>query len=139
MQTTVLVRDATTLRRPTQPKAEAEDYTFVLDLLSERVTVRELIRSRVYQEVQEYNAKQPEYFRGLVVPSDAERTRNGLRLRKPRKIDWEQQCEQAIAAFTQNGFLILVNDEQVTELDEIVEVEIDTTITFLKLVPLVGG
>lgn len=137
MQTTVMVRDATTLKRPTQP--EPEDHTFILELLSERVTVRELIRSRVYQEVQEYNVKQPEYFRGLVTPSDAERTLNGLRLRKPRRIDWEQQYAQALGAFSQNGFLILVDDEQATELDEVVEVSIDTTVTFLKLVPLVGG
>ena len=30
---------------------------FVMDLLTERITVRELIRSRVYQEVQDYNLK----------------------------------------------------------------------------------
>src|SRR5205807_9397876 len=30
----------------------------VLDLLTERITVRELIRSRVYQEVQDYNVNQ---------------------------------------------------------------------------------
>ena len=137
MPTTVLVRDATSLKRPTQP--QPEDHTFIVDLLSERVTVRELIRSRVYQEVHEYNAKQPEYFRGLVMPSDAERTLNGPRLRKPRKIDWEAQLEEALAAFTHNGFLILVDDEQVTELDEVVEIEMGTTVTFLKLVPLVGG
>lgn len=137
MQTTIVVRDATTLKRPAQ--TDQEDHTFLLNLLSEQVTVRELIRSRVYQEVQEYNAKQPEHFRGLVIPSDAERTLNGPRLRKPRTIDWEAQYEQALAAFDQNGFLILVDDEQVTELDELIEVDLSTTVTFLKLVPLVGG
>lgn len=137
MQTTVLVRDATTLKRPTH--TQPEDQCFVVDLLSERVTVRELIRSRVCQEVQEYNAKQPDYFRGLVIPSDAERTLNGPRLRKPRQIDWEAQLEEALAAFAQNGFLILIDDEQVTELDEIVAIKMGTTVTFLKLVPLVGG
>src|SRR5689334_22319102 len=37
---------------------------FPLELLTERITVRELIRSRVYQEVQDYNRKTPDYFRG---------------------------------------------------------------------------
>ena len=39
-----------------------------LELLTERVTVRELIRSRVYQEVQDYNTRQPDEFRGLIQP-----------------------------------------------------------------------
>lgn len=139
MPTTVMVHDATTLKRPNEQQKEPEVQGFVLDLLSERVTVRELIRSRVYQEVHEYNAQQPEHFRMLVEPSDAERTLNGLRLRKKRKINWEAQFKQAVDAFERNGFLILVDDLQVADLDEIVEIELGTTVTFLKLVPLVGG
>ena len=37
-----------------------------LGFLTERVTARELIRSRVYQKVSEYNARQGGVFRGLV-------------------------------------------------------------------------
>ena len=33
-----------------------------LDFLTERVTARELIRSRIYQEVQDYNTKRPDHF-----------------------------------------------------------------------------
>src|SRR5512133_239049 len=55
-----------------------------LDVLAETITVRELIRSRVYQEVQDYNLRQRTNagttFRGLVTPSDAERTLNGVKL-----------------------------------------------------------
>jgi len=110
-----------------------------LEFLDERITVRELIRSRVYQEVTEYNARMPEYFRGLVQPTDAERVLNGYRVRERRRLDWEAQYEKAIAAFQGNGFMILVDDRQVTELDEAVEVRHDSAVTFLKLVPLVGG
>ena len=35
-----------------------------LELLTERLSVRELIRSRVFQEVKDYNARKPEFFRG---------------------------------------------------------------------------
>lgn len=115
------------------------DRTFVLDFLTERITVRELIRSRVYQEVKDYNTRQPEVFRGLVQPTDTERTLNGYKLRKPRQINWEKQFDKAIAAFLGNGFLILVDDEQVTELDEEITIAPETAVTFLKLVPLVGG
>lgn len=110
-----------------------------LEFLNERVSVRELIRSRVYQEVTEYNARLPEYFRGLVQPTDAERALNGYRLRERRKLDWEAQYQKAIQAFQGNGFMILVDDRQVVELDAEVELRHDSTVTFLKLVPLVGG
>lgn len=78
-----------------------------LEVLTERITVRELIRSRVYQEVQDYNLKRPELFRGLVQPTDAERTLNGFKLPKGRQIDWHEQYEKAVEAFQQNLVIIL--------------------------------
>ena len=49
-----------------------------LEFPTERITVRELIRERVYQEVQDFNLKSDEQvFRGLVQPTDAERVLNG--------------------------------------------------------------
>ncbi len=98
-----------------------------------------MIRTRVANEVSDYNLSQPEYFRGLVQPTDAERSLNGFKMRKGRMIDPEKQLELAIKAFYSNGFILLVNDRQVDELDEEIEIRPDTTVTFLKLVPLVGG
>ena len=99
----------------------------------------DLIRARVYREVHDYNLRQPEYFRGLVQPTDAERTLNGFKVRQGRRLDPEKQFKKAVASFYRNGFLVLVNDRQVDELEEEVEIRPDTTVTFLKLVPLVGG
>jgi hypothetical protein len=110
-----------------------------LDLLTERVTVRELIRSRVYQEVQDYNRRQPETFRGLVQPTDAEQTLNGFRVRDRREIDWKDQFEKACDAFERNGFFVLVNDRQPDSLDEELTIDPTTRVSFVKLVPLVGG
>jgi hypothetical protein len=110
-----------------------------LDLLTERVTVRELIRSRVYQEVQDYNRRKPETFRGLVRPTDAEETLNGFRVRTHRQLDWKQQFETACDAFERNGFFVLVNDRQPDSLDEELTIDPTKTVTFVKLVPLVGG
>ncbi len=109
------------------------------DLLSERITVRELIRKRVYQEVQDYNLRLPELFQGLVQPIDTERTLNGFRLRTPRRIDWEEQARRATEAFERNGFMILIDDRQAESLEEEIVIRLDTQISFLKLVPLVGG
>jgi hypothetical protein len=112
---------------------------WALDFLTERVTARELIRSRVYQEVTEYNARTPGYFRGLVQPSEAERALNGFRIREGRKINWEAQLAAALKAFQRNGFILLVDDHQLTELDEEVVLKPGSQVTFLRLVQLVGG
>lgn len=113
---------------------------FSLEFLTERITVRELIRSRVYQEVKDHNAKQNlAEFQGLVQPTDAERTLNGFRLKKPRRIDWQRQFDQAIGAFERNEILILVDDRQVESLDEPIEIASDTSVSFLRLTLLVGG
>lgn len=110
-----------------------------LEIAEERLTVRELIRRRVFQEVAEFNARTPGVFQGLVRPEDAERVLNGYALRTPRRIDPEAQTELALKAFAYNGFLVLVGDRQVTDPDEQIELALGTEVTFLKLVPLVGG
>src|SRR5512142_2857470 len=101
--------------------------------------VRELIRSRVYQEVDEFNHCQPEVFKLLVQPGDAERAGNGFRLPRRRQIDAADQFEKAIEAFERNGFVVLADDKQVDKLDAKIDLRPDTLVTFLKLVPLVGG
>ncbi|MET0396901.1 MAG: hypothetical protein ABW277_08775 [Longimicrobiaceae bacterium] len=110
-----------------------------LEFPGERVSVRELIRRRVYQEVQDYNLRRPELFQGLVQPTDAEHTLNGYRLRAPRRIDWEEQADRATEAFERNGFMVLVDDRQAASLDEEIAIRTDTAVSFLRLVPLVGG
>jgi hypothetical protein len=88
-------------------------HTFTLDHLAERLTVRELIRARIYQEVQDHNRSGATLFRGLVQPTDTERTLN--------------------------GFFVLVGDRQAEGLDEAFAVTPETEVSFVKLVPLVGG
>ncbi len=112
-----------------------------LSLLSSRITLRELIRRRIYEEVQQYHAAPSEaIFRGLVTPSPAERLLNGEKATPPkRRIDWEAQYERALQAFVHNGFFVLVGDRQVEDLDEEIELKVNTEVSFVKLVPLVGG
>lgn len=120
-----------------------KQQVLVLTLLTETITVRELIRSRVYQEVKDYNTRRPDTFNTLVQPTDAEKTLNGYRLRQPRTINWETQFEKALAAFQSQGFIVLVDDRQMEDLDEVIEIKPGTQVSFLmsflKLIPLVGG
>ncbi len=110
-----------------------------LEIAEERLTARELIRRRVFQEVAEFNARTPEVFQGLVQPEDTERVLNGYAVRTPRRIDAEAQTALALRAFAGNGFLVLVGDRQVTDPDEEIDLPLGAEVTFLKLVPLVGG
>ena len=131
MTTTLTVRDRST--------AGETLHELALEFLTERITVRELIRERVYQEVEDYNAKQPEILRLLVQPADAERSLNGFKLAKKRRIDWRQQLDLALQGFERNQVIVLVDDRQAGSLDEEIVLTPRTDVVFLRLVPLVGG
>ena len=115
-------------------------HEFSLEVLTERITVRELIRSRVFQEVKDHNASQNQReFCGLIQPTDAEKTLNGFRLKKSRQINWQEQFDKAVEAFANQQILVLVDDVQVESLDDEIEIATTTAVSFLRLVLLVGG
>ncbi|RZT26284.1 hypothetical protein EV649_0025 [Kribbella sp. VKM Ac-2569] len=91
--------------------------TTLLEGIPSRITLRDLVLTRVRDEVARLNADP----------------------QKQRQLDWEQQAERAIEAFGRNGFFVLVDDRQVTELDEELELTADSDIRFVRLVQLVGG
>jgi hypothetical protein len=110
-----------------------------LVVAEERLPLREVIRRRVVDEVARYNAAAGEVFQGLVQPTGTERLLNGYRMRRRRAIDPQAQCQLALDAFGRNGFLVLVGDRQVEDLDAVIELGSGVEVSFLKLVPLVGG
>jgi hypothetical protein len=118
--------------------AAAREQT--LEFPEERMTARELIRGRVYQEVQDYNLRRAGPFRGLVSPegAEAELNRPGSKDRF-RPVDWKRQFDRAIEAFEANQVLLLVDDRQVEALDEEVTLRKGSVATFLRLTLLVGG
>ena len=104
------------------------------------LTVRDIITARVTAEVTDYNRRLPSVFRELVRPSDAEDVLDGYRLRqKDRPIDAEQQTYVALDAFRKRAFILLVDDRQVDDLEEIVPLQSDTSVSFVRLTPLIGG
>jgi hypothetical protein len=103
------------------------------------VVLRDLIRGRLQQEVERYNQALPETFQGLVQPEESEQILNGFRMKTKRPLDWEVQCRRAYLSFEKNGFLVLVDGKQVTELNTPLDLHEDSEIDFIKLVPLVGG
>ncbi len=110
-----------------------------VEVKAEVLTVKDIIIARVTAEVNAYNEKLPEYFNGLVQPTDAERVLNGYRLRERRQIDAEKQGYIALKAFQENGFFILIDNKQVDDLAEEIALNRNSIVSFVKLTPLVGG
>lgn len=115
-------------------------HSFTLESISEQMTVREIIRARIWQEVHEYNsAKRASAFLGFVQPVGDEQ-----RLRSPSKtsfspVNWEAQFETALTAFQSNGYFIIIGNRQAENLDDTYLVEAETEVSFIKFIPLVGG
>ncbi len=115
-------------------------HTFTIESLDETLTVREIIRARIWQEVQDYNSQQHAgVFRGLIEPTEAEARMNGSKTKAFKPIDWEKQFETAQRAFESNGFFILIGNRQAETLDEVFATVAETEVSFVKFVPLVGG
>ncbi|KAA2243171.1 hypothetical protein F0L74_11695 [Chitinophaga agrisoli] len=112
---------------------------FELELEASTITVRELIRSRVHQEVNIFNSNRSVPYMGLVEPGAKELLLNPARSNGLRQQDPVKQAEIALKAFDNNGFLLLVDNKQCTDLNDEINLQPDTTISFIKLTPLVGG
>ncbi len=107
---------------------------FSMNVLKDRLTVRELIRARVYQEVNDYKLvkteKAADLTKSLVKPD---------KNRDLKDIDLEQQVQIACKAFESNQIIILINEKQADSLDDQIELTDESVVSFLKLTQLVGG
>lgn len=110
-----------------------------LKLVSSRTTLREILEKRIRQEVDKHNGGDLQVFSGLVQPTETEEKLNGFEMNKPRPVSYEKQLERAIGAFQSTGFFVLLDDRQVEDLDSPITVREDSRVSFVKLVPLVGG
>lgn len=134
MPATLSVRDETTSGTTTR--------SFTLEFPTESITVRELIKERIYQEVDDYNRRGRDAgaaFQGLVQPSETEVALNGTKPRRTREINWKAQFEKACDAYQKNQILVLAGNRQTESLDEVITITRGTEVTFLRLVMLVGG
>lgn len=107
-----------------------------LEFEAEYISVKDLIEARIKAEIQIYEQDAESYKKGLVLPTDLEKRLNN---KKIPKIDVEKQLYIALDAFQNNGFFILIDDEQVENLEDKFLVDEATQVSFIKLTPLVGG
>ncbi len=87
--------------------------------LPEEVSVRDVVRTRIRDEVAAYNTDPGPVFRGLVQPADAVRHSDGFRMREPRPL----VAQLLIAAAEEAaglGLLRLRLDDRPVALDELI-------------------
>lgn len=113
-----------------------------LKLVSQRMTARQIIEARLDAEIAAINAQTAEedkaYGSTLVVPAFVKTARSyGPPLKA--SMDRATQAEIVYDAFTANKLLMFVDNRQVTDLDQELGFGTHSTVTFIKLVPLVGG
>lgn len=101
----------------------------VMQLLfdSETITANELIHRRVEHEFEQFQAAGT--FPKSLIPLGGTEADSSL----------EAYCQSALELFEKNGYFIIVDDRQITELDEKLTLRKESLIEFYRLTNLVGG
>ena len=103
--------------------------TITLPDLPDGITLRQLIRTRVREEVARANLGPWRVLMGLVRPADPART----------PIEWQVQADAAIDLFLAKGYIVLINGVQVTDLETRIDIKRDPDVWFIRLTPLAGA
>jgi len=125
------------LRDADLPQTDVVDA--VLPFSSSVVTTQELIAERVRAEC---DKRLPDRMASRLLRLDALNEAEQAEFQAQLSTAVENvdlQIERALEAFETNGFLLLVDETQVTDLDEEVHLGSGSVVTFVQLTPLVGG
>lgn len=114
-------------------------HSFHLQLDNSTITIRELIRSRVIEEVKIFNSNRSLPYMGLIQLRAEELLLNPDRSTRLKQLHADEEAALALKAFDNNSFLLLINNKQYSDPDETITLQADTTVSFVKLMPLVGG
>ncbi|ETW94636.1 MAG: hypothetical protein ETSY1_33970 [Candidatus Entotheonella factor] len=99
------------------------------------LSLQELIARKVEQEVLEVQAHQRMGLSGEYLTAEALILATGSCM--PGAI--EDEIQRAQQAFAARDFMIVIDDRQVWEADTVVNIEPETQVEFIKILPLVGG
>ncbi len=126
-----------------KPLGQAKRLSGELKLVSERITAADLIRRRIEQEFEAAGGPLENHANWLVTPDRKETVLNGARDYGPGSVTsgklLETSIDTALRGFEAQSFLLFVDNRQVESLEEQVTIGDNCTLTFIKLVPLVGG
>ncbi len=123
--------------------------SIVVDLLNERLTVRELIALTVEEQVRDLrinrrlDAAQAGRMldRQYLTNEDIQHQASQGAIRHPsiKDIDPDTEIRKAVRAFQRGAFIIVIDGYQAASLDETISLHLGSKVTFLRLTPLVGG
>jgi hypothetical protein len=106
--------------------------------LTETVTISDLIRAKIEEEAKNLAAQT--VLDGQSRPNRLGREyRSVERERVSQPIDLPTEVRNAQQAFAAGRFLILVDGQRYTRLDEQVMLKLQSTVRFIRLMPLTGG
>lgn len=134
-----------TARVPGSRRAGLAEHEVSVGVPVGPVSVRALIEAVVRAEVTAFQARaeENEFVRVLTEASLAEAVERGaVRTgggRPAPAVDPDQAVATALTAFCDGLYYLLIDEEQVSALDGVVQVGPDTRLLFLRLVPLAGG
>jgi hypothetical protein len=118
----------------------ADRDRFQIQLPDGPTIVSDLIRQCVDFQVAASRDRPPGAQRNTCfVPNDQERALNGDKATNHAHPDVHKQYERAFRAFQTNQIMLLVDGQQLDNLDDEIMIHPASSVTFLKLVPLVGG
>ena len=105
----------------------------------ESLSVGDILKRRIENEITRFNLQRPVCFFSLVQPKNSEITPRGFRLREHRAIDWETQFQAAIEAFDKKGFIVNINGKDVQGLDDIIDTSDVVEVVMIRCMEIVAG
>lgn len=140
---------------------KAPTFAMSLPLATVQTTARNVLKARIQQDCEQKNWEHEQNYeaekarllakqgRKIVELTEHEKLLNGekmpkffeIALNKMKPLDWQTEFDKAVKAFDSNGFILLIDDEQILDLDAPLQIKVDNTskLTFLQLIPLQGG
>jgi len=144
-------------------KASTGDTPILIQMLEEKITLRELIARTVSEQIRIVIARRDErkareaaeaenqllvLRRQYLTEDDVSRraAQGKVSIQKAATneeqrllADVDAEIKQALSAYERGVFVVLINGRQAENLDEKLTFEDQTRVTFLRLTPLVGG
>lgn len=140
---------------------KAPTFAMSLPLATVQTTAKDVLKARIKQDChtanleieQAYQTEQArllaDYQQKVGKLTEHEKLLNGEKLPKAftnptpkvKLRDWQTEFDKAVKSFDSNGFILLIDDEQVLDLNAPLHIKADNTskLTFLQLIPLQGG
>lgn len=109
-----------------------------LDDLPAVVTLGELLRIRIRDDVARYNADPGAVFHGLVQPADSVRHSDGHHMRAPRPLDADRLLVAAEEAVAAGALWFDIEGEAVTDLGHRIDVDAHDEIIAVMRRPIVA-